>query len=125
MLIWNDGSDVDVDAAAASPLKNYMVVRRSGSVVPFEPSAIEEAMWKVLCALRGSMEHRYRSFAEGVLEAVQFQCKCQLVAGFAGVLRLLFNHGIQARRLARRTRPVPGVSQGFFSAVKPNLRNAP
>jgi len=102
-------------------LENYMAIHRQRPEIPFERNVIEQVMWQTF---RMPYDERIWSEYKALMAAVDSMLKA-LLAGAASVLRLLHNHGAQARRNSRRTPLIAGMGHGFFSAVKPDLRNAP
>lgn len=116
---------------ASSAYANYQIIRRNGAVVSFEPSKIAVALMRAFMAVREWLPDgaSLKSLAKDVLTAL-----IDGVSGWGGRLRLpaldlkraLF---VQATLIPRsRVSGVlvgVGVGGGFFSATKPNLRNAP
>src|SRR5512144_356729 len=65
--------EVSVPAASSTPFDQYKVVRRNGSVVPFEPAKISIAMTKAFLAVnggQGAASARVRELVEQLTEAV-------------------------------------------------------
>jgi ribonucleoside-diphosphate reductase alpha chain len=56
---------------AANPLANYQIIRRNGSVVPFEPNKIAVAMMKAFLAVHGTQGAASASVRETVDELTQ------------------------------------------------------
>lgn len=126
MIVTSYNTNTEVDA-----VRHYQIIRRDGAVVPFETRKISDAMMKAFLAVRGS--------------AVDLKT---LPLALSGALRALFSRmslwqghiKLQARqyktamsgqgaRMQQRARDGlqlrVGSGLGFFSAVKPNLHNAP
>ena len=60
-------------SATANPLANYQIIRRNGSVVPFEPNKIAIAMMKAFLAVHGTQgaaSASVRETVEGLTQAV-------------------------------------------------------
>ena len=68
------GSGQDTPAnAAANPLAHYQIIRRNGSVVPFEPNKIAIAMMKAFLAVHGTQgaaSASVRETVDGLTQAV-------------------------------------------------------
>ena len=68
------GSSLDTTAnAAANPLAHYQIIRRNGSVVPFEPNKIAIAMMKAFLAVHGTQgaaSASVRETVDGLTQAV-------------------------------------------------------
>lgn len=115
----------------SSVYATYQIIRRDGAVVSFEPSKIATALMKAFLAVHGSLPNggSLKTLVKGVLTAL-----FERVSGWDGRLRLPaldFKRALPVQAtLVRRSSAsgVPvgvGVGGGFFSATKPNLRNAP
>lgn len=111
----------------ASATAHYAIVRRNGAVVPFEPREVAVAMMKAFLAIRGTLDvaptrHPFASLVRTLSSRV---------SQWSRHLRLqtsLFKVAGDERPSAQR-RSNDGLrvaaGSGFFSAAKPNLRNAP
>jgi len=124
MLVWKDGPSGP--SAPAAP-NHYAIIRRNGCVVPFEPQAIAVAMMKAFLAvhqtIRRSCSWHPFSYLISTLSSriSQWHSHERLQVSFpktGGGARL----GAQRRD---NTVLRDGAAGGFFSAAKPNLRNAP
>ena len=65
--------DVNIPAAPSTPFDQYKVIRRNGSVVPFEPAKISIAMTKAVIAVnggQGAASARVRELVEQLTGAV-------------------------------------------------------
>jgi ribonucleoside-diphosphate reductase alpha chain len=74
----NDSADIlaavpiaQKTAAAANPLAHYQIIRRNGSVVPFEPNKIAVAMMKAFLAVHGTQGAASASVREQVDQLTQ------------------------------------------------------
>lgn len=124
MLVWKDGPSGP--SAPAAP-NHYAIIRRNGCVVPFEPQAIAVAMMKAFLAVHQTMRrsctwHPFSYLMSTLSSRVsQWYSHERLEVRFPKM-------GSSARQSARRrdnTVLRDGAAGGFFSAAKPNLRNAP
>lgn len=121
----------DEPGVSADLLARYQIIRRNGAVVPFEPSRIAGAMMNAFLAMHGALSDRERTrpLFGGLLlsffERVSVW-RCQIWR-----LALDFKRAILVRdALVQRSTGTGlqlgvGAGRGFFSAAKPNLRNAP
>jgi ribonucleoside-diphosphate reductase alpha chain len=64
-------SPVAAPQAASNPLSNYQIIRRNGSVVPFEPNKIAVAMMKAFLAVHGTQGAASASVRETVDQLTQ------------------------------------------------------
>jgi hypothetical protein len=108
----------------------YQIVRREGAVVSFEPSKIHYAIAKMVFEVRGSMtdwEHLQTRFCGLLLSLFErvsvWRCQLRLLALDFKRARLVQETLIQRSGVSDVLVGV-GVRRGFFSATKPNLRNA-
>src|SRR4051794_41122482 len=92
MLSWMD--ELRAKQAEWLALENYMAICHRRSEIPFERNVIEQAMWQTF---RMPYDERIWSEYKALIAAVESKFK-DLLAGAASVLRLLHNHGAQARR---------------------------
>jgi len=110
---------------------HYQIIRREGAVVPFEINPLVEAMKKVFLALlKISRGLRSRTSVFGEL-LFSFAERVSCWPRQLGLLALDFKRAALAqgacmqRSIGTGMRIGAGAGRGFFSAVKPNLRNAP
>jgi hypothetical protein len=124
MLVWKDGPSGPNAPAAPS---HYAIIRRNGCVVPFEPQAIAVAMMKAFLAVHQTMRrsctwHPFAYLMSTLSSRVsQWYIQERLEVRFPKM-------GGGARLSPRRRDNIvlrDGGAAGFFSAAKPNLRNAP
>ena len=124
MLVMKLNESMSVEA-----LTNYQSIRRDGPVVPFEPSKIAEAMMKAFLAVHGTQTDKSRN---ELMMSWTGRSSLWLKEEWLFVLHL--KHAMQAMLVGERhhaqssgaNRPLDGgKKQGFFSASKPNLHNAP
>lgn len=116
---------------ASEALVHYQIIRRNGAVVPFEPSKIAEAMMKAFLAVHGTLTDRERrqSLFDGLVLSIfervsLWKCQLRLIA-LDFKQALLVHAAYVQRRTGTGVLVGAGVGRGFFSATKPNLRNAP
>ena len=109
--------------------EHYVAVRRDGSIVPFEPSRIVEAMKKAFLVVLATQTNKNHN---GLMMSRTGHSSMWLKKVWRLVLHL--KHAMQAMLVGERhhaqssgaNRPLDGgKKQGFFSASKPNLHNAP
>lgn len=110
---------------------HYNVIRRDGAVVPFEPSLIAEAMRKAFLVVHATTNWRQRywiplheqinAFFERIFSWERENQCFSFDLEWASAM-----HGARKKRSGGTGMPL-GTSMGcgFFSAAKPNLRNAP
>lgn len=126
MLAWETD-----ESMASGTLAHYQIIRRTGAVVPFEPSKIAEALFKLLVVMRESLaevERRLDLCKERLLSFLRSisVLKCQIRwCGFDTNRVMLALAAYIQRLVCTGMRKGVGVGRGFFSAAKPNLRNAP
>ena len=85
-------------AGANAAYSHYQIICRSGAVVSFEPTKIATTVMKAFLAAHGILLDVTRA--------------------------LLVQATLQLRSTTNRAKVGVGVGGGFFSATKPNLRNA-
>ncbi|MGJ7523662.1 hypothetical protein ACSFA0_24520 [Variovorax sp. LT1P1] len=111
-----------IEVTRGTSLQRYFqIVCRQAGVIPFEPSAMSEAMVKALLAVYRTPSWSNLIGTHGVVERV---------ATSWFLLRWLKRTFVSQVNRVRRFAGPPsqlggGVGVGFFSAAKPNLRNAP
>ena len=124
MLAWIDGP---CGPSAPAAFDHYAIIRRSGDLVPFEPQLIAQAMMKAFLAvhqtIRRSCTWHPFSYPMSTLSSrvSQWYSHERLEVRFPKM-------GGGARLRSRRRNSTDlrdGSTSGFFSAAKPNLRNAP
>ena len=129
MLVMTPAAPVERAA-----FEHYVTVCRDGSVLPFEPSRIYECLMKDFIAEHGTSKGKshLRSMSNELMMAGIGRSSIRLQGVWLFVLHL--KHAMQAMLVGERhnaqssgaNRPLDGgKKQGFFSASKPNLRNAP
>lgn len=95
MLTWTK-SEITLNETVAKPtLDHYQIIRRNGAVVPFEPSKIAIAVMKAFLTIYKTTQNSLQNVGVGFISKIK-------------VVPLVLNK-----------------SNGFFSAGKTNLRNAP
>ena len=112
-------------------LAHYQIIRHNGAVVSFEPRKIAEAMMKAFLALHGTLTDRERrqtllgGLILSVVERVSvWKYKTWLLA--LDFRRAMLVHAAYVKGcIGTDVQVGAGVGRGFFSATKPNLRNAP
>ena len=124
MLVCIDGPSLP---RAPSALDHYAIIRRNGCVVPFEPQRIAVAMMKAFLAVHQTMRrsctwHPF-SYPMSTLSSrvSQWYSHERLEVRFP---KMGGGPRLGARR-RNNTVLCDGSTSGFFSAAKPNLRNAP
>ena len=124
MLVCIDGPSLP---RAHSALDHYAIIRRNGCVVPFEPQRIAVAMMKAFLAVHQTMRrsctwHPF-SYPMSTLSSrvSQWYSHERLEVRFP---KMGGGPRLGARR-RNNTDLRDGSTSGFFSAAKPNLRNAP
>ncbi|RYE40363.1 MAG: hypothetical protein EOP24_41145 [Hyphomicrobiales bacterium] len=126
MIVTAYDTNTEVDAVL-----HYQIIRRDGAVVPFEPRKISDAMVKAYLAAAGCTidpetssptPSRFLqvffsrvSLWRGHIKLQARQCKTAM-SGQGARMQQRARDGLQLR---------VGSGLGFFSAVKPNLHNAP
>ena len=124
MLVCIDGPSLP---RAPSALDHYAIIRRNGCVVPFEPQRIAVAMMKAFLAVHQTMRrsctwhpfsYPMSTLSSRVSQWYSHERLEVRLPKMGGGVRL------SARR-PNNTYLRDGSSSGFFSAAKPNLRNAP
>lgn len=124
MLVWTDGPR---GPSAPAALNHYAIIRRNGNLVPFEPQLIAQAMMKAFLAVHQTMRTgctwNTLSFLRNTLSSRVSQCYSheRLEVRLA---KMGYVARIRVRSLDN-TDLRDGAASGFFSATKPNLRNAP
>ena len=124
MLVWIDGPSGP--SAPAAP-NHYAIIRRNGNLVPFEPQLIAQAMMKAFLAVHQTMRTgstwNTLSFLRNTLSSrvSQWYSHERLEVRFP---KMGGGPRLGARR-RNNTDLRDGSTSGFFSAAKPNLRNAP
>lgn len=122
MLTWDE-----FEEPRSGPLAHYQIIRRNGAVVPFEPSKISSALMKALFAVHGTC-----TFIGGPA-FLRCHLPSSLLSGTAIYRRWMLatasstkQHLFALSKLVGATIKLqPGKANGFFSASKANLRNAP
>ena len=126
MIVWKSDQPGVCEALA-----HYQIIRRNGAMAPFEPSKIAEAMMKAFMAVHGTLTDRERRLTlfEGlILSSFQrvsvWKCQIRLLAlDFKRALLVQATYVVG--RVGAGMQAGAGMGRGFFSAAKPNLRNAP
>ena len=124
MLVCIDGPSLP---RAPSALDHYAIIRRNGCVVPFEPQRIAVAMMKAFLAVHQTMRKGCTGNSLFFLRNTLTSPVSQWYSPERLEVRLA-KRGGGARLSARRRNNTDlrdGSTSGFFSAAKPNLRNAP
>lgn len=114
-------------------LQQYHLITRRPPVVvtPFEVNEFEAAMRKVLDVIRSTMVDRPRS--ESLLGDLLFNLSAWVHAIRLHLRAIANDFGCTLRAHSAGARPISSIAppigsslgMGFFSAAKPNLRNAP
>lgn len=124
MLVWMDSPSGP--SAPAAP-NHYEIIRRNGTVVPFEPRKIAEAMMKAFMAVHQTMRRSCTWHPFAYLMSTMSSRVSQWYSHER--LEVRFPKMGGGARLSARQRDNTvlrdGAAVGFFSAAKPNLRNAP
>lgn len=107
---------------SVDPLARYVtIIKRGGAVIPFEPKRSSKAM--VQAFLEAYRTHSWSALI-GIHGAEE-----QVTTSWLGLRWLKRALVKQVNRVQRFAGPPSrlggGVGEGFFSAAKPNLRNAP
>ena len=116
---------------AGKALSHYQVIRRDGVVTSFELNRIAEATLKAFLAVRGTLNgrHRFMLRSSGLLSSAVEHTWVWLCKIWSPALQrnhaVLFSENHIARNAGAVKPPFSSKKQGFFSALKPNLRNAP
>lgn len=126
MLVWESDQP-----GVSNVLIQYQIMRHHGAVVPLVPSNIPGAMIKAFMVAYGTLtdwERCLSQFEDLILpffrRASIWKCQIQLLA-LDFKRALLVQATYLLGRVGAGTQAGAGVGQGFFSAAKPNLRNAP
>jgi hypothetical protein len=118
MLTWTK-SEITLNETVAKPtLDHYQIIRRNGAVVPFEPSKIAIAVMKAFLAIYKTTQNSLQKSIFAVLREY----------GSWVVSHLSLHKHTVGVGFISKIKVVPLVlnkSNGFFSAGKTNLRNAP
>ena len=124
MLVWIDGPSGP--SAPAAP-NHYAIIRRNGNLVPFEPQLIAQAMMKAFLAVHQTMRKGCTGNSLFYLRNTLSSPVSQWYSPERLEVRLAKRGGGARLRSRRRnnTDLRDGSTSGFFSAAKPNLRNAP
>ena len=124
MLVCIDGPSLP---RAPSALDHYAIIRRNGCVVPFEPQRIAVAMMKAFLAVHQTMRKGCTGNSLFFLRNPPSSPVSQWYSPERLEVRLAKRGGGARLRSRRRnnTDLRDGSASGFFSAAKPNLRNAP
>ena len=124
MLAWIDGP---CGPSAPAAFDHYAIIRRSGDLVPFEPQLIAQAMMKAFLAVHQTMRKGCTGNSLFYLRNTLSSPVSQWYSPERLEVRLAKMGGgprLGARR-RNNTDLRDGSTSGFFSAAKPNLRNAP
>ena len=122
MLTWDE-----FEEPISGPLSHYQIIRRNGAVVPFEPNRISIAMMKAFiavhgtCTLIGGLEFLSGNLPSSLLSATAI-FKRWMFATASSTKQHLFG---LSKSVGATIKLQPGKANGFFSANKANLRNAP
>lgn len=122
MIIWKIPSET---------LAHYQILRRNGAVVPFESSKVAENTLKAFLAIHGTLNGRHRLVSRSS-ELISSAGESMLVwlyeiwpSAFHRK-QVLPVHKSRSSQNVEAIEPfAAGKKLGFFSALKPNLRNAP
>lgn len=124
MLVWKDGPSGP--SAPAAP-NHYAIIRRNGDLAPFEPQLIAQAMMKAFLAVHQTMRKGCTWNTLSFLRNTLSSRVSQWYSHDRLEVRLAKMGGVA--RICARGRDITvlrdGSASGFFSAAKPNLRNAP
>ena len=122
MIIWKMPSKT---------LAHHQILCRNGAVVPFESCKVAETTLKAFLAIHGSLNGRHRlvsRFSEMLL-SVGESTLVWLYEIWPSALHRKQALPVHKSRASRNVDAIElsaaGKKLGFFSAVKPNLRNAP
>ncbi|MEO6273181.1 MAG: hypothetical protein ABIP34_08275 [Rhodoferax sp.] len=122
MLTWDE-----VIEPNSGPLAHYQIIRRNGAVVPFEPSKISIAMMNAFIALHGTCTFNGSpSFLHGNLPSSLLFATSIFKRWMFATASSTKQHLFALSKLVGGTiKSQPSKANGFFSASKANLRNAP
>ena len=126
MIILKDNLDM-----VGETVSRYLIIRRDGAVVPFESSKVAETTLKAFLAIHGTLNGRHRlvsQFSEMLL-SVGESTLVWLYEIWPSALHRNQALPVHKSRASLNVEAIElfaaGKKLGFFSAVKPNLRNAP
>ena len=122
MLTWNE-----VEEPNSGPLAHYQIIRRNGAVVPFEPSKIAIAIMKAFMAVHATYTViGGQAFLSGNLHSSLLSVSAIFKRWMLVTASSTKQHLFALSKLVGATIKLqPGKANGFFSASKANLRNAP
>ena len=122
MLTWDEFEEPN-----SGSLAQYQIIRRNGAVVPFEPSKISNAMMKAFIALHGTCTFiggpafPRCKLPSSLLSATAIYRRSMLATASSTKQHLF----ALSKLVGATIKLQPGKANGFFSATKSNLRNAP
>ena len=122
MLTWDEFEEPN-----GGPLPHYQIMRRSGTILPFEPNKIAIAMMKAFIVVRrtcifiGGLAFLNGNLPSSLLFAAAI-FKRWMFATASATKQHLF---ALSKFVGATINLQPGKANGFFSASKANLRNAP
>ena len=122
MLTWDE-----FDEANSGQLAQYQIIRRNGAVVPFEPNKIATAMMKVFMAgYHAGACIACAGFFSGNLPSSLFSAPAIFRRWILATASSTKHHLFALSKLVgAMIKLQPDKANGFFSASKANLRNAP
>lgn len=122
MLTWDE-----FEKSNSGSLAHYQTIRRNCAVAPFEPSRISIAMMKAFMAVNGTCTFiGGPTFVSGKLPSSPLSATAMFKRWMLATTSSTKQHLFALSKLVGATIKLqPGKANGFFSASKANLRNAP
>ena len=118
MLTWTESEISLNQMGAMQTLDHYQIIRRNGAVVPFEPEKIAVAVMKTFLDVYGTTRNLLQKSIFALLGKLGSWVVTYSSLNKRAVL-MGFRYKIKTAQI------VLCKSNGFFSSVKTNLRNAP
>jgi hypothetical protein len=118
MLTWEE-TTVSGEPGTTGAYAHYQIIRRNGSVVPFEPNKIAHAMMKAFMAVHGAWAFA-QSICSGWLHGFWRPLKPSRVSAHAGDRAACLDRPIHVAPQRDQSRHLR-----FFGSSKLDMRNAP